>query len=159
MVKSVGSMATLIGADTVTRAFMLFVQVASVVPKYADSRFNAAHGLSVSQYVALLVLAVNRGTMRPVQMAEWTGTRRHNITTLVDRMGRDGLLVARRNDKDKRVVEVSLTKKGWDTFEKTSPLARSIMETVMSGITTEQAAELEKVLQRMMANAEQADPS
>ncbi len=156
MVKSVDSMTSLAGADPVTRVFMLFIQAASAVPKYADARFNTAHGLSASRYVALLVLAVNKGTMRPVQMAEWTGTRRHNITALVDRLSREGLVVSRRNEKDKRVVEVSLTRKGWETFERASPVARNIMETVMGSVTAEDAAALDKVLKRMMANIENA---
>ena len=158
MVKSVDSMTSLTGADPVTRAFMLFMQAASAVPKYADSRFSTVNGLSLSRYVALLVLALNRGTMRPVHMAEWTGTRRHNITTLVDRLSHEGLVVARRNEKDRRVVEVSLTKKGWTTYEQASPVARNIMERVMGSVTTEDAATLEKVLKRMMTNIESDVP-
>lgn len=152
MVKSVSSMARLANADPVTRAFMVLMQAANALPKYADSRFHGALKLSLSKYVALLVLAVNGGKMRPIHLAAWTGTRRHNITTLVDRMSRDGLVVARRSERDRRVVEVSLTEAGREAYERALPVARSIMAQVMSGVTREDAARLEKVLQSLMAN-------
>jgi DNA-binding MarR family transcriptional regulator len=94
--------------DTVLKTFILFVQTADAVSKYADSRFYKA-GLSTIKFMILRILAFNGGSMTPSEIAQWTLRERHNITTLVDRLKREGFVSAERNDKDRRVVNVALS--------------------------------------------------
>ena len=57
--------------DTSSRTFILFVQTAAAVLKYADARFYRT-GLSVIKFMVLQVLAVNGGTMTPSEISRWT---------------------------------------------------------------------------------------
>ena len=82
MGKRLASMVTPAGADPVTRASMLLMEATNTLLKYADVRFYGACRLSLSKYVALLVLAANGGVMRSTRLAEWTATKRSNISTL-----------------------------------------------------------------------------
>jgi len=94
--------------DRILRTFILFVQAADATMKYANAHFYRKEGLSVIKVIVLRVLAASGGTMTPSEIAEWTFRERHNITTLVDRLKRDGLVRVERNNRDKRFVSKML---------------------------------------------------
>ena len=138
--------------DNVLRAFILFVQTAREVLKYADSHFYETVGLSVVKYVALQALAANGGTMTATELAEWTNTERHNVTTLVNRMKRDGFVIAERRDTDKRFVDVRLTDKGRVALDGARQPAWDIVSQVMASIGDADAALLERLLTVLRQN-------
>ena len=92
--------------------------------------------------------------MTPSKLAEWTQTERHNITALVDRMRRDGLVKTERNKRDKRFVNISLTDKGLEVLNRTMPVAREIVNQVMLSISDGDALLLEKMLRVLRQNAQ-----
>ena len=139
--------------DTILRTFILFVQSARVALKYADSIFYRKARLSVIKYIVLQALATNGGTMTPSEMAEWTSTERHNITTLVDRLRQDELVTVRRNEKDRRFTDVTLTDKGVKALDRARPVAREIVNQVMLSISEGDALLLEKLLRVLRQNA------
>ena len=139
--------------DAVLRTFILFVQTARLVLKYADTHLYRKTRLSTIKLIVLRTLASNNGVMRPSEIAEWTQTERHNITTLVDRLKRDGLVRVERNNRDKRFVSVSLTAKGWKILKPAMPVAREIVNRVMLSISEGDAILLEKLLKVLRQNA------
>ena len=139
--------------DIILRTFILFVQTAHAVLKYADAHFYGKARLSVIKFTVLQILATNGGTMTPSEIAEWTLRERHNITTLVDRLERDGLVRVERNNRDKRFVSVSLTAKGRKVLKQATPVAREIVNRVMLSINEGDAVALEKPLRVLRQNA------
>ncbi len=139
--------------DATLRTFILFVQTARAVLKYTDTHLYRKARLSTVKLVALQAIASNNGVMKPSQMAEWTHTERHNITMLVDRLKRDGLVTAERSGCDKRFVNVSLTDKGREVLMQAMPVAREIVNQVMSSFTEGDAIMLEKPLRVLRQNA------
>lgn len=125
---------------------MLFMQTARAVAKYSDSRFFQALRLSTVKYVALKALAISGGTLTHSDLATWTDTERHNITTLVERMKAEGLVTTERSNDDKRFIKVRLTDMGRELFGQATPVARGVMNDVMSGISKREAAQLERLL-------------
>ena len=138
--------------DTIVRTFILFVQTADTVLKYADASFYKV-GLSVIRFVVLRVLAANGGTMTPSEIAQWTLRERHSITTLVNRLEQDGLVTTERSSRDKRCVDVTLTDKGREVLSQAVPVARAIVNQVMSSISQDDVALLEKWLRVLRQNA------
>ena len=139
--------------ETLLRTFILFVQTADAVLKYANAHFYREARLSVIKHVVLQILATNGGTMKPSEIAEWTFRERHNITTLIDRLKRDGLVSVERNDRDKRFVNVTLTAKGRKVLKQAMPVAREIVNRVMLSISEGDAIPLEKSLRVLRQNA------
>ncbi len=139
--------------DSTLRTFILFVQAADTIMKYANTHLYRKEGISVIKIIVLRVLAAHGGTMTPSKIAEWTFRERHNITTLVDRLKRDGLVRVERNIKDKRFVSVSLTAKGRKVLKQAMPVAREIVDQVMSSISEGDAILLEKSLRVLRQNA------
>ena len=141
--------------DAVLRTFILFVQTAQVVLKYADAYLHRKARLSVSKLVVLKALASN-GAMMPSKIAEWTNTERHNITALVNRMKQDGLVTTERSSSDKRLVNITLTDKGREALNRVMPVAKEIVDHVMLSIDEGDAALLEKLLRVLRQNAYQS---
>ena len=139
--------------DVILRTFILFFQTAREVLKYADTHLYSKARLSTIQLIVLRALASNGGVMMPSEIAEWTNTERHNITTLVDRMKRDGLVSTERNNRDKRFVNITLTAKGRKVLSQAMPVAREIVNKVMLSIGEGDAVPLENSLRVLRQNA------
>lgn len=139
--------------DTIIRSFILFVQTAYAILKYADAYLYRKARLSISKLIVMRALASNKEVMTPSEIAKWTQTERHNITTLIERMKRDGLIMAERNPRDRRFVSVSLTDKGREVLMQAMPVAGEIVDQVMSSISEDDALLLEKSLRVLRQNA------
>ena len=74
--------------DAMLSTFILFVQTAQAVLKYADAYLYRKTRLSVSKLIVLQALA-SSGAMMPSKITEWTTTKRHNITALANTLIRD----------------------------------------------------------------------
>ncbi len=139
--------------DAVLRNFVLFVQTARAVFKYADTHLYRKMRLSTIKLIVLRVLASNNGAMKPSEIAEWTHTERHNITALIDRMREEELIAVERNTSDKRFVNVSLTDKGRQILAQAMPTAREIVNQVMASVNEDDIVLLEKLLRTLRQNA------
>jgi DNA-binding MarR family transcriptional regulator len=92
--------------------------------------------------------------MRPSEIAEWTQTERHNITALINRMTKEGLVEAKRDSCNKRYVNVALTDKGWEALILAMPVARETVNQIMLSISESDAVLLEKSLRILRGNAQ-----
>lgn len=138
--------------DETLSTFILFVQTAQAVLKYADAYLYRKTRLSVSKLVVLKALDTS-GAMMPSKIAEWTATERHNITALTNRMKRDGLVTSERNSSNKRLVNIKLTDKGRETLNKAIPVAQEVVNQVMLSTTEGDAALLKEKLAILRKNA------
>lgn len=139
--------------DPILRTFILFVQTADAVVKYANAHFYKEASLSAIKFIVLRILAANGGTMRPSELAQWTLRERHNITTLVDRLEQDRLVSTERDDRDKRFVNITLTNKGHEVLTQATPVAKKIVDQVMLSITEGDVVLLEESLGVLRRNA------
>ena len=139
--------------DNNSRIFILFIQTAAAVLKYMDACFHKKMRLSTIKFFVLQVLASNNGKMKPSEIAAWTFRERHDITTLVDRMEKDGLVMAAKIHGDGRSVIVNLTPKGRETLEQAILVARDIITGVMASIVDNEITLLEKSLTVIRQNA------
>jgi DNA-binding MarR family transcriptional regulator len=139
--------------DPVFRSFLLFMQTSSLVFKYSDARFFVTLGFTTSVFAILRGLANKKGTATHTELANWTNTEPHNITGIIRRMSRTGLTTTRRDTKDRRVVNVYMTAKGWEVWKKAKRIARINMKHIMQGIDNSEALELSKYLMKMKDNS------
>jgi len=139
--------------DAILRSFILFVQTARAVLKYADVHLYRKARFSIVKLVVLRALASNGGTMRPYKIAHWTQTERHTITALINRMKQEGLIEAERDGSDRRYVNVTITDKGRESLSLVMPAAREIVDQVMSSMSKVDALQLEKLMKVLRRNA------
>lgn len=132
--------------DDILRTFILLVQTARAVLKYADVHLHRKACFSIVKLIVLRALASNGGVMRPYEIADWTQTERHNITALINRMKQEGLIEAERDSSDKRYVNVTLMDKGREALSLVTPAAREVVDQVMSSISEDNAVLLETLM-------------
>ena len=139
--------------DNILRSYMIFTQSADKVMKYADARLRKT-GLSFMKYKVLHIIAANGGTMTPSEIANWTFRRPNDITTLVQRLERDGFVVTERNVRDRRFVKVTLTDKGRGVLPQSISVVKEVANQVMLSITEADAVVLEKLMGVLRQNAD-----
>ena len=139
--------------DIILRTFILFVQTAHAVLKYADAYLYRKAHLSIIKFVVLIALLRNGGTLTPSEIAEWTHTERNNISKLIDRLQKGELVRVKRNSRDRRSVNIILTDKGRQDLSRAMPVAREFVNQVMLSISEGDAAPLEKSLRVLRQNA------
>ena len=132
--------------DKILRNFILFFQTARSAFKYADAHLYGKMRLSTVKLIALQALVSNGGIMRPSEIAEWTQTERHNITTLIRRMKKEGLITTERDIYNKRNVNITLTDKGKELYNRAMPVAKEVIDQIMHSITEEDAIHCDEML-------------
>lgn len=75
-----------------------------------------------------------------------------SIGRLIDRLERDGIVVRNRSKKDRRVIKISLSEKGKETFKKLCPLGEEFNNILIKDISKEDMNTFEKVLKTMLKN-------
>jgi DNA-binding MarR family transcriptional regulator len=135
--------------DINTRIMILFLQTSMAVMKDAVRCFQGK-GISSNQFVVLQVLALNEGAMSHAEIARWTQTKANNITTMVDRMTKNGFVTREIDARDERLVWVKMTSKGFKTLAKAQPVAEQFVRKIMASVSSPER--LENDLKRMRDN-------
>ena len=139
--------------EPIGKTLMLLTQTSRLINKYIEAYFYQKTTISFTKFMALKVLESGNGVMTPTQLAEWTQTELHNITTLVSRLKKDGLVSTNRSDIDNRKVNVILTDKGRKVLSEATPVARKLIDQIMSSITKTDAVKFSKILEVLRDNA------
>ena len=93
--------------------------------------------------------------MRPSDLAEQVGLSRSATTRLIDRMERDGLVERRSCGTDRRGTFVGLTPQGEKAFRQAGRVhLRGIDQHVGSHLTSDEMADLRRILQRLAAGVD-----
>ena len=142
--------------STLIQAFVLFILTARVVVKYADSYFHNRARLSLVKFIVLQALLLNKEGLSLTDLARYTSTERHNITTLIDRMRKEDLVTTKRGVADRRLVNVRLTEKGTEAVTRAFELSRDVINRVMQDTDEADLATFQKQLSVMNKNASDA---
>ena len=141
--------------DLILRTYTLFMEIFQRATKHSDRQLRQSNRVKTATYLALQALIVNEGVMSHTKLAEWTNTRKHNITGLVARMKKQGLVTTEYSPIDKRLIPITITDKGRKLYETSGVTYQDIVKKTMHGITRDKAKELERLLKVVKSNLEQ----
>ncbi len=113
----------------------------------------ASHGVSAGQWPLLLYLWERDGLSqkqlsRRVQIEEPTTTR------TLDRMERDGLVFRKRDNKDRRRINVFLTVRGQQLQEELLPFAQEVNALATHGLSDQDKAKINSLLTYIISRLE-----
>ena len=111
----------------------------------------AEEGMSFGQMVLLRVL-VHKGRATPKELAEALSVTTGNITGLLDKLEKAGLVTRTRSAEDRRVVYVELTAKARQRFRKVQRAAVDMLSEAFEGWTQPQITELQGLLEKLSSN-------
>ncbi len=112
------------------------------------TRHLASAGLTFSQYGVLDIL-FHLGPLPLGQIAEKILKSEGNMTTVVDNLERRGLVRRERNERDRRVVTVSLTEAGQHTIEEILPRHIQAIVKEMSILTPDEQETLSRLCRKV----------
>lgn len=112
-----------------------------------------APGLTEGQLVVLEFL-LSRDNVKPSDLIDYLATTPAAVTTLLDRMERNGLIVRERNESDRRIVWVRPTAKGRSEAERGIVLRTAYLQSLLDRISSHNQKLLLFLLNKLLPPAE-----
>jgi DNA-binding MarR family transcriptional regulator len=134
---------------TVSRAVVRLIATGIRVTRELSEAL-APVGLSTQQFVVLMELASSEAGVRPLsELMERAQSSAPNMSGLVSRMERAGLVRKRRDGEDQRVLSVEITDAGWTRLAEGAPLLIAAEKELVGGLSRSELAELARLIARL----------
>ncbi len=129
---------------------LAIVYTATLLQK-RGGRLLRGHGLTDAQFNVLMLLhhQGERGRMSQIRLGRLLLVNRSNVTGLVDRMERDGLVRREDDPGDRRVNLVAITERGEEVLAGAMAGYYPLLEEVMAGLDSDERGRLMELLARV----------
>ncbi|OGF46752.1 MAG: hypothetical protein A2452_09365 [Candidatus Firestonebacteria bacterium RIFOXYC2_FULL_39_67] len=134
-------------ADIVRRKFMRIMPRMNaniIMPK--EDKESCLSNLTISE-IKTLVLFKDQSTYNMSKIAEFVGMPLPTTTHVVDRMVKEGFLERSLDEKDRRVVNISITAKGKKSIEDSEKYHKESMKRVLETMEPEDREKLIKAME------------
>jgi DNA-binding MarR family transcriptional regulator len=132
-------------------AWQMFFEAHAAVCARLEAALQAGHGLSLRWYDVLLQLhAAPGGRLTMRELGRAVVISKSGLTGLVDRMQRAGLVERSGDPDDRRVVHVTLTRAGAETYRAARADHRTtVAERFLAHLSRDEAVVMEQALRRV----------
>ncbi len=117
--------------------------------------FLRPFGLTDVQFNLMMLLRYQSGEeqgLNQSQLSRMMLVNRANITSLIDRMEKSGLVERNHISDDRRYKIIKLTGRGQKLLEKVQPLYQEQVKRITSALTPSQQQALKEILEKIRAN-------
>jgi DNA-binding MarR family transcriptional regulator len=135
-------------ANTVLRLWLLLQRVRDALARCEDSIFSE-YGITLEQFTVLGQTKARGGSMRIIDLARALESAPNNISNLVDRMVKAGLVRRTRSKIDRREVRVSLTSRGENSVSLAVPAGWEFIQKILSPISDKEKHALVNLLETL----------
>jgi DNA-binding MarR family transcriptional regulator len=115
-----------------------FFALTHSLKRIVNARYRAA-GMSMARLQVLHTL-VSEGAVRIGELSEHLDVAARTMTSTVEGLARDGLVVRTTDPTDGRAVLVALTRRGEAVFEKAAELRNEVFEEVFAALADDERA-------------------
>ena len=129
------------------RAYVKLLRAAKAVVARVEPRLMES-GLTVTQ-LAVLEALLHLSPLSQRELGRKVLTSAGNMTDVIDKLQRRGLVVRTRKPGDRRTVRVALTAEGQKAIESLFPCHARDIAAAMSGLAPEELAQLGTLLRRL----------
>lgn len=119
------------------------------IMRFIYNSLFADHGISESKFYILLLLSYSEEGMSLSEIGDKMFVTRANMTGLIERMGKEGLVEKKINPKDRRSSIAYLTDKGRKLFENIRGKHIDFSRQMTSGLSVEEKEQLNKLLEKL----------
>jgi len=126
---------------------------AACLKKRADAFFKS-FSLTDVQFNVMMLLVYQAGTeggLSQAQLSDMMLVNRANITTLIDRMEKAGLVIRTSDSADRRTNIIRLTAKGKNFYTKAEPYYDQQIKKMMTGLNQSEQKKLISTLEKVRA--------
>lgn len=133
-------------------AYVMLRRTSDAVSRYVESELGQ-WGITTSQYGVLLHLMSGKAHSMS-DLSELIFRSNSSLTSLIDRMEKDGLVTRVAHKNDRRVTTVLLTPKGKDLLQRIRAKHRPFLANMMSCLGLEELNQLRDTLRKIEAKLE-----
>lgn len=132
-----------------SRAVVRLIGAAVRITRALDEALSPA-GLSVRQFMVLMELAsAPDGSLPLTQLMVRSQSSAPNMSALISRMERAGLVRKQRPANDQRSVTVAITESGWDRLDEGAPLLIAAEKGLARPLSRAELHELTRLLAKL----------
>jgi len=125
------------------------ITVAGLLSKYADRVFTAEIAISQTQYAVLSIVGSSDSSVNESEISDIMQRGLNSISTMVDRLVKQGLLKRTRSEEDRRVNHLTLTKSGREKVEKGMSVNKLLIKRLTSALTKEENRQILTLLNKV----------
>ena len=126
-------------------------RVGTIIADQFGEEALSEHGLSIAMWRVLAALAAN-GSLRQIDLADFTSIDASTLSRLVSRLVRMGLVLRARSTNSSREVAVALSAKGTALVGRLIPVALAYEKAAIAGLSREETLVLKRCLRRVYGN-------
>lgn len=143
--------------DPRLRAWIAFLQAHASVARRLEVELEAAHGISLAEYDALVHLAsADQRRLRMSELADQVLLSRSGVSRLVDRLAASGLVERAGCPSDARVAWATLTPTGLEALATAAPVhLRGVQEHFLDAMDADDRDALARALEAVTARLRQ----
>ncbi|MEO1202461.1 MAG: MarR family transcriptional regulator [Pseudomonadota bacterium] len=131
-------------------AWLDLLRTSNAIKKDVDARFRLEFGQSISRFDALAALErANRNGLRAGALSRQLVVSEGNVTQMMGKLLRDGLVLKRNDDSDARVVIYSLSDEGKTLFGRMARAHRRWIQNVFAEFSGEELAQFRDLLKKL----------
>ncbi|XBP66641.1 MarR family transcriptional regulator [Bacillus velezensis] len=123
----------------------------NIQPEMVESM--AKHEVTPAQLFVLASLK-KHGSRKVSEIAERMEVKPSAVTLMADRLEQKGLIVRKHNQQDRRVIDISLTKKGETKFEDVVEGRKAILARNLSVLTDDELIQSVNIIRKVAEAAE-----
>ena len=131
-------------------ALLSIVRTGNAIWTLSDTFFTPL-GLTEAQYNILIVLKLENKSLTQVEIGERLVSSRANITLILDKMEKKGLVRRERIENDRRVLMVGLTSKGRKVVDAVEVKYIVEVERLMVCLSISECKEMSRILGKLRA--------
>ena len=131
-------------------ALLNIVRTGNVIWTLSDGFFSP-FDLTEAQYNILIVLKLENKRLNQVEIGERLISSRANITLILDKMEKKGLVKRERIENDRRVLMVDLTAKGRKMVDRVEEKYVTEVERLMACLTESECKAMSRLLEKLRA--------
>ncbi len=141
-------------------AWLDLLRGANRIKKIIDSRLKSEFGQSISRFDALSALQRSDSNgIRAGELSRMLVVSEGNITQLMGKLVRDGLVLRRPHEQDARVVIYQLSEAGAALFTTMAKHHRRWITELFSSLNDNEAADLRTLLEQLSQSPSSKEPS
>lgn len=118
---------------------MSFIRTFDTLNRYLEIELSRL-GTSPIRFAVMNAIIVHGGRMTPTDISKWTYRTPRTVTSMLDSLERDGLIRREPNTSDRRSKVAVVTKKGWDTTNRITPVVEEISRKALSCLSGDEIA-------------------
>ncbi len=137
--------------DEIYRIWQLIFRTRDVLNKVHDKELQDAAGISAAMYGVLVFSQLLGNQATPAELARWLTKEPHNLSQLIARMKKKGLLTKVKDLDRKNQVRVKLTGKGRQAYKYAAK--RATPNRMISFLSADEQGQLSSCLEKLRGRA------